>query len=277
MRSLILLLFAVGLSFATLAGLPLMRPLWQGKVPGAKGVEPVDKPYVRVFPVEGEAPVPAVIVCPGGGYVEHCDTYEGVDMARWLNERGIAAVVLNYRLSPRYHYPEILNDAQQAVRLVRQHAAEWRIAKDKIGMMGFSAGGHLALNTALREESRPDFLVLVYPAVSLRHELAGEYFRTAALGPNYAPGQVDAYSGEMQDCSKLPPTFVVHSAKDQIVKVANSRILVDRMRAANRQVTFVELQKGLHGLGCGKGDDWAAWLSKFDDWIMKQGLTGRRI
>ena len=265
MKILTFLSLLVNLSLVGLAESPLTLGLWPGS----------DKPFLCVFKADssaGEA-APAVIVCPGGGYVQLCDTYEGVDMAKWLNARGIAAVVLNYRLAPQFHYPEILLDAQQAVRLVREHAAEWRIAPGKIGLMGFSAGGHLALNAALREKSRPDFLALVYPAVSLRQDLASEHFRQATLGPKYTQAQVDAYSGECQDCSKLPPTFVAHSVKDQIVTITNSLLFVERMRAAGRDVSLCELKSGLHGLGCGKGAEWEQWLAAFEAWLKKRGLA----
>src|SRR5215831_12652140 len=157
-------------------------PLWTGAAPGALGSEDSDIPAITVFLPRNLAPdTPAVIVCPGGGYVSLAMNHEGRQVASYLNSLGIAAFVLRYRLGPRYHHPIELGDAQRAVRTLRSHAPAWRIDPARIGIMGFSAGGHLAMSASThfdagnsgasdevdRAGSRPDFSVLGYPVISL--------------------------------------------------------------------------------------------------------------
>src|SRR4051794_9043477 len=157
-------------------------PLWAGGAPGAQGTAEADVPAITVFLPRTMAPnTPAVIVCPGGGYGALASNHEGRQVASYLNSLGIGAVVLKYRLGPRYHHPIEIGDAQRAVRTLRSKAAEWRIAPERIGIMGFSAGGHLAMSASTqfdagksdatdpidRLSSRPDFSILGYPVISL--------------------------------------------------------------------------------------------------------------
>src|SRR5207248_5329100 len=158
---------------------PRTLPLWPGQAPGALGDEERDKPTLTIY-VPREPAGTGVIVCPGGGYGALADNHEGRQVANWLNAMGIAAFVLKYRLGPRYHHPVELGDAQRAIRMVRAQAKDFGVAPDRIGIMGFSAGGHLASTTGThfdsgnpdasdpidRAGSRPDFLILGYPVIS---------------------------------------------------------------------------------------------------------------
>src|SRR5205809_423087 len=157
-------------------------PLWSGAAPGALGMEDADIPAITVFlPRTMSQNTPAVVVCPGGGYVQLASNHEGRQVANYLNSLGIAAFVLRYRLGPRYHHPIELGDAQRAIRTLRSHASDWRLDPSRIGVMGFSAGGHLAMTASTwldtgdasaqdpadRVSSRPDFAVLGYPVISM--------------------------------------------------------------------------------------------------------------
>lgn len=216
----------------------------------------------------------AVVICPGGGYRELCDTYEGVEMAKWLTARGIAAFVLRYRLSPRWHKDAMLADVRSALECVRRRAAEWRIDPRKVGVLGFSAGGHLACMAGTATESfHPDFMALVYPHVSMARGLGSEHMRMAFLGPGYPESEIEMYSGENRVTCDTPRTFIVHARTDEICPVEHSRRFVAVLQARGCPVEYVELPSGRHGLGCGTGVDWCAWLNAFDAWLRKEGLT----
>lgn len=187
---------------------PITIPLWQGAAPSAQGTAPEDVPTLtlfRPFSVEnGKETRTAVIVAPGGAYISLADNHEGRQVANWLNSLGITALVLKYRLAPRYHHPVQLQDIQRAIRLVRSRAAEFGIATDRIGVMGFSAGGHLAAMAGTHFgaanpspadatdhlSSRPDFLVLGYPLISYVSSWADPTFRNlATLGVGAEPDE----------------------------------------------------------------------------------------
>lgn len=226
------------------------------------------------LPKEVVQPIAAVVVCPGGGYRKLCDSYEGHDMAKWLNARGIAGIVLNYRLAPKYHKEEMLADGYAALKLVRDHAPEWRIDPKRVGVLGFSAGGHLAsMLGTLPNGNRADFMALVYPHTSMRKGLGHEHMREAFLGPNYTAADVEKYSAECQVTVETPPAFVVHARTDKVCDVAFSRTFVEAMRKVGRPVAYTELPKGAHGLGAGEGEDWAAWLEAFETWLKELKLS----
>src|SRR3984957_6408437 len=187
MKSLLfsLLLFAAS-AFAQPAPLPIQDgqtiPLWSGPAPGAQGVDDKDIPTITAyFPRTTPAGMSAVIICPGGGYTNLAMNHEGRQVANFLNSQGIIAFVLKYRLGPKYHHPIELGDVQRAIRTLRSHSTDWHIAADRIGIMGFSAGGHLAMSASThfdagqaaaadpvdRVSSRPDFAVLGYPVISM--------------------------------------------------------------------------------------------------------------
>src|SRR4051812_24019553 len=177
----ILMLVSASLFAQVPVNMPKGDLLWTGGAPGAQGSEPADQPTLSPFLVPaGRGVGTAVVVCPGGGYQHLAIEKEGSDIARWLNSLGVSAFVLQYRLGPKYHHPIELGDAQRAIRAVRAKASEYRIAPDRVGIMGFSAGGHLASSAGTHFDagnpsaadpvdhmgSRPDFLILGYPVIS---------------------------------------------------------------------------------------------------------------
>jgi len=262
----VLAVIAVATALAAGAA-PFTVPLWPDGAPGALGNAEGDRPEITVhLPPGGRRPWPAVVICPGGGYVSLMMTYEGHDIARWLNEHGVAGVVLRYRIAP-YKHPTHAADGERAMRLVRSRAKEWGIDPRRIGMMGFSAGGHLASWVAThpdpgfpaapdpveRETNRPDFLVLVYPAI----EYAG------------ALSTADLVS------RRTPPTFLVHAATDEIVPCVQSDAFHAALKAKRVPCEYLRLAEGAHGLGCGKGPLWERWQAACLDWMRARGIIRR--
>ena len=219
-------------------------------------------------PLGRSGQLPAMVVCPGGGYRELCDTYEGVDMAKWLMSRGIVACVLRYRLAPKWHKEAMLEDVRLALVTVRKRSHEWLVDPKKVGVLGFSAGGHLACmaGTAIGPD-RADFMALVYPHVSMQMGLGHEHMRVAFLGPNYQAEDICRYSGECLVSDDTPQTFLAHARTDKVCSVEHSRRFAAAMRRHGRPVEFLELEAGEHGLGCGRGDQWHKWLNAFDGWL----------
>jgi hypothetical protein len=196
-----------------------------------------------------------VVVCPGGGYAKLAMDHEGRQVAEWLNSLGVAAFVLKYRLGPRYRHPAPLEDAKRALRLVRSRASEFRIAPDRIGVWGFSAGGHLASTLAThfdagnpaaadpieRVSCRPDFAILAYPVISFASEYAHKGSRRNLLGDNPDPALVENLSNEKQVTAQTPPTFLFHTNEDQLAfrrKTACCFIWRCGGRACRRSCTF---------------------------------------
>lgn len=270
---------------AVCCGNDIVLPLWPQGVPDAKGNGPADNPSITVhLPAAGGTNRAALLICPGGGYGGLCSSYEGHDVAAWLNRSGMAGIVLKYRLNP-YRHPVPLQDARRAMRLVRLHASEWGLDAHRLGVMGFSAGGHLAstLGTQFdageaqaadpveRLSCRPDFMVLVYPVISMGAKgHAGSTHNL--LGPNPTPAARDSVSSELHVTADTPMAFLAHAVTDAVVPVDNSRMFVAALKAKGVPVTYFELPKGNHGLGCGKGEEWAAWQAACLDWLKAQGL-----
>lgn len=255
--------------------------LWTGNAPGQQGETQKDIPDIQLWkPEEGKATGAAVVVCPGGGYgglAEH----EGPGTADWLAKNGILAVVLRYRLGPKYHHPVELGDAQRAVRYTRAHAEEWKIDPHKIGILGYSAGGHLASTASThyadgdlksedpveRVSSRPDFSILIYPVVKMG---AGGHGGSTnnLLGKNPDPKLIEELSNEKHVDAKTPPAFLVHGADDKAVPVANSEDYVAAMKKAGVEVEFIRMDHGPHGFGLGENLK-AEWPEKCLAWLKK--------
>jgi acetyl esterase/lipase len=209
-------------------------PLWTSAVPGAIGQTSDDIPTLTPYWPKGNANGAAFIVCPGGGYA-HLSDHEGEPVAEWLNSVGITAFVLKYRHGPTYQHPIPLQDAARAIRMVRARATEWHIDANRIGIPGFSAGGHLASTIGThfdagsanaadqidRVSSRPDLLVLIYPVISMG-VFTHEGSKRMLLGENPTAEQVTLLSNELQVTKNTPPTFLVHTANDAAVPVENS-------------------------------------------------------
>jgi len=259
--------------------------LWPEGAPGAKGQGPADKPEITIhLPPEGKANGTAVVICPGGGYGALMMSYEGHDIAKWLNGYGIAGIVLKYRINP-YGHPAPLQDAERALRLVRLHAKEWGVDSAKIGIMGFSAGGHVAstLGThfdagdpaakdpAERLSCRPDFMLLVYPLITMGPK-GHDGSRSVLLGRNPTQEAIDLLSNEKQVSAQTPPCFLAHSVTDQAVPVENSQMFYDALKAKGVPAEFLKLPTGPHGLGCGKGPEWEAWQKACLEWMKSRKL-----
>jgi acetyl esterase/lipase len=241
--------------------------LWSADVPGALGAAAADRPEVTItLPPPGRATGAALVVCPGGGYSTLMMTYEGHDIARWLNQHGVAAMVLRYRVNP-YPIAQSVADGKRAMRLLRTRAPEWGLNASRLGMIGFSAGGHLAMSVATgfdagaaaaadpveRASCRPDFLVLVYGSTTI-----GGGTPTSALVT-----------------SNTPPAFLVHAQTDKVVPVAESEQFCTALQRNGVAAEFLRLPTGEHGLGCGQGELWAQWQTAAVTWLAGQGLARR--
>jgi acetyl esterase/lipase len=262
--------------------------LWPEGAPGATGDGPADKPKLTLYRAPAEdANGAAVIVCPGGGYSHLAADHEGRQVAQWLNSIGVSAFVLQYRLGPRYHHPAPLQDAQRAIRLVRAHASDWGIDAARVGILGFSAGGHLASTAAThyddgradakdpveRQGARPDFVVLGYPVISLADPQAHAGSRRNLLGEPADPALVELLSNERQVTARTPPTFLFHTADDQTVPVANALLFYEALQKAGVPSELHVFAHGKHGVGLAASDPaLAAWPRLCATWMEGRGL-----
>jgi acetyl esterase/lipase len=274
------------LAGALLAQEPKPELLWPAGAPGALGSEPVDQPSLTPFVVpKGSGSGAAVIICPGGSYVHLSMDKEGYAVAKWLNGLGVSAFVLTYRLGPRYHHPIELGDAQRAIRTVRSRAAEYGIAADKIGIMGFSAGGHLASSAGThfdagnpraadaidRAGSRPDFMVLCYPVITFG-AFAHQGSKQNLLGENPDPKLVELLSNELQVTKDTPPAFLFHTTTDATVPVENSVLFYSALRKAGVPAELHIYERGPHGVGLAPNDPvLSTWPARLADWLKIHG------
>lgn len=262
--------------------------LWPNDAPGAKGDADVDKPALILYPTSASQRVETgVVVFPGGGYVNLAMDHEGRQIAEWLNNLGISAFVLKYRLGPKYHYPVELWDAQRSIRYVRAHAQDFGIRADRIGIWGFSAGGHLASTAGTHFDSgdhntgdpidavssRPDFMILAYPVITMMDPYVHRGSLHALLGEKPDPALVRSLSNELQVTSRTPPTFLFATADDNVVPVENS---VQFDEALNRAGVPAEMHiylKGPHGVGLAQKDPvLRTWPDRLADWLKVQGV-----
>jgi acetyl esterase/lipase len=262
--------------------------LWPDGAPGAVGREPVDEPKITVYLASPDrATGAAVVVCPGGGYRVLAADHEGKQVAQWLNSLGVSAFVLQYRLGERYRHPAPLQDAQRAIRLVRIRAKEWGIAPTRVGILGFSAGGHLASTAAThfddgrpdaadpveRQSSRPDFAVLAYAVISLVEPVAHAGSRRFLLGDPADPALVEQLSNERQVTPRTPPTFLWHTADDASVSVENSILFFGALRKAGVPGELHVFPHGRHGLGLAPDDPVVSqWPRLCAAWMQALGL-----
>jgi acetyl esterase/lipase len=263
-------------------------PLWPDGAPGAKGKEDRDIPTVQVYlPPADKATGAAVVICPGGGYAGLAMDHEGHQIARWLNSLGVAGIIVKYRLGMRYHHPVPLQDAQRAIRFTRAHAKEWQIDPNRVGIIGFSAGGHLAStagthfdrgdkeakNPIDRESCRPDFLILGYPVITLQPPYAHSGSREHLLGKSPDRKLVENLSNDQSVTKDTPPTFLVHTSEDTVVPPENSVLFYVALRKAGVPAELHILEKGRHGLGLGGGDPaFARWPGLCEAWLRARGI-----
>ncbi len=296
------LLIAV-LSIHTMKSQHTIIPLWEQEIPNSKKsdevefyperdilfIEKIHTPTLEVFlPSERVANGKAVIICPGGGYRGVSYDFEGTDVAKFLNAKGITAFVLKYRMpnsdAVKVSYKAPLQDAQRAIRLVRYRAKQWGINTSDVGIMGFSAGGHLAatLTTHYDEpndfksteidlvSAKPDFSILIYPVISMNSEFTHMGSRNSLLGKNPSKELIAKFSNELQVDTSTPPTFIVHAADDRAVPVENSLAFYKALIAAEVPVEMHLYPTGGHGfsLAIGKGN-LSTWPDRLCDWLQE--------
>ena len=265
--------------------------LWENGAPNAVGKEPLDIPTITAFLAPKETATGAsMIVCPGGGYSHLSDVKEGSDVAKWLNSLGISAFVLKYRLGMRYHQPNQMLDAARALRTVRARAKEWNLDEKRIGILGFSAGGHLAstLGTHFdagkadstdaieRVSSRPDLMVLIYPVITMG-EFTHKGSKTNLLGENPPEELIKLYSNELQVTKETPPTFLVHTMTDTAVPFENSLLFLSALRKAGVPFEFHLYEQGPHGFGLAPTNPiLATWTDRCADWLTLHGFAKKK-
>jgi acetyl esterase/lipase len=263
-------------------------PLWSGPAPGALGTDTTDIPVMMVFLPRNVTPnTPAIIVCPGGAYQRLASNHEGRQVANYLNSMGIAAFVLRYRLGPKYHHPIELGDAQRGIRLVRSHASEWNLDPSRIAIMGFSAGGHLAMSASThfdagnmqardavdRVSSRPDLAILGYPVISMTESWTHAGSRTALLGPNPDPQLAASLSGERAVTKETPPTFIFQTNEDTTVPAENAVYYFLALRKAGVAAEMHVFERGPHGVGLANGDAaLSEWSKLLANWLRIHGM-----
>ncbi len=280
----------------------IVIPLYEGEIPNSKPsldeeksedrdgitrISKISKPTLTIYlPSEEKSTSTAVIICPGGGYWINAFSHEGTDVARKFNEIGVAAFVLKYRIpnDATMINREIgpLQDAQQAIKMVRQHAEEWKVNPNRIGMMGFSAGGHLAstagthFNSVVIENSmnvslRPDFLILIYPVISFQDSSAHMGSRDQLIGKKPSVEKVNYYSNELQVTKNTPPTFLVHASDDNGVKSENSVVFYQHLVKNKVQAELHLYQGGGHGFGLNNKTTKDNWMDRCEAWLSSNG------
>ena len=262
-------------------------PLWPQGAPGALGTNPADIPSLTVYlPPKARANGGGVVICPGGAYTVLAFDHEGVQVARWLNSIGVAGFVLKYRLGPRYQHPAPLQDAQRALRWVRANASDLGVAPNRVGILGFSAGGHLtssagthfdagnpaAVDPIERQSCRPDFMAPCYAVISMT-DTGHSYSRKMLLGDKPDPALVEYLSSEKQVTSNTPPAFLWTTSEDYGVAVQNSLLFYQSLQKARVPVELHIYAHGDHGLGLAPGDPaTGSWPETFARWLRRSGF-----
>ena len=292
-----LLLFSAAMAQAQTQVLPL----WPEGVPNAstapgpehldgERVSNVSQPTLTVYPAAFDRPgKTAVIICPGGGYAFLSNTREGQQYAQWLSGLGVTAFVLKYRLDD-YGHPAPLQDVLRAIRLVRSHAAEYGVAPDRIGVMGSSAGGHLAASAATlynhaagrtgaaldAVSARPDFALLMYPVITMEAPFAHVGSRESLLGKAPSPELVKLMSVERQVTADTPPTLLIHSQDDGLVPVENSILFYQALTRAHVPAEMLLFEHGGHGMAMRLGQGTASdWPRRAEEWLRGRQLIPR--
>jgi acetyl esterase/lipase len=282
-------------------------PVWSSTIPNSidvsnnqyqevivnERVYKVSKPTLSVFfPAKEVATNTAVVICPGGGYKLLAIEKEGYKVAKWLNTLGITAVVLKYRLPNdsiminKSIGP--LQDAQEAIRIVRRNAKKWNLNEDKIGIMGFSAGGHLAstLTTHYNDtlynlgdnlSAKPNFSLLIYPVISMNSEITHQGSKTNLLGESPSNELVTAFSNELQITAATPKTFLVHASDDGSVPVENSVLYYLALKANQVPAELHIYEKGGHGFGLGKENTSKNWTFDCENWLKLNILNENKL
>ncbi len=272
-----------------------VKLLWPDGAPGAKGTADGDKPSITIYlPSKDKANGASVVIFPGGGYGHLAMDHEGHQIAQWLNSFGVAGFIVKYRHSGSgagYGHPAPLQDAQRAIRTVRSNAKKWNLDPDRIGIIGFSAGGHLASSAGThfkqrysevkdkidRASCRPDFMILIYPVVSFTESFTHKGSRRNLLGENPDAELVENLSNEKQITAETPPTFLVFGDDDKVVPVENGVAFYLGLTKANVPAEMHIYEKGRHGFGLGVGmGPVSSWPLRCSDWMQGRGLLGKK-
>jgi acetyl esterase/lipase len=284
------------LTLATISAADVRNmPLWDGEAPATAGDPAANRPSIDVYlPPEDKANGTGVVVCPGGGYAFLALDHEGKQVADWLNARGVAAFVLKYRIvtkgRPAPLHPAPLMDVQRALRTVRAKAAEYHVKPDRIGVWGFSAGGHLASSAAThfdagkpdavdpieRVSCRPDFAILAYPVVSMDPSVTHGGSRQNLLGKNPSPEIIELMSNDKQVTKQTPATFIFHTDDDSAVPVANSLLYYLACKKNGVSVEMHSFAHGTHGVGLALKDPiLGTWPERLDAWLRARKLLDK--
>lgn len=262
--------------------------LWEGPAPGALGSADTDIPTLTCYFAAGpQATRSAFVVCPGGGYQHLAIEKEGTATAQWLNSIGIDAFVLKYRLGPKYHHPVEMHDVQRAIRLVRARAGDWKIDPKRVGVIGFSAGGHLASTAAThfdlgqsdapdsvdRQSCRPDLAMLIYPVITMGEKSTHRGSQRNLLGDHPDPKLLELLSNEKQVTHATPPCFLVHGSDDSVVPVENSLAFTSACHMNKVPVELHVFEHGRHGFGLGGNDPvLSTWPKLAERWLRGHGF-----
>lgn len=261
--------------------------LWPHGAPGKVGDEPADQPLLWLYPAAQGTTGTAVVICPGGGYGIHAVDHEGTQVARWFNSIGVSAFVLKYRLAPRYRHPAPMQDVQRAIQHVRANADKYGVAPRRIGVMGFSAGGHLASTCAThfldakppaedpveRVSSRPDFAVLAYPVITMTEPWGHAGSKKNLLGDNPDPELAKSLSNDLQVTPQTPPTFLFHTGEDTGVPPQNSLAFYSACLQHKVPAELHIYRFGPHGVGLAPGDPaLSTWKGRLHDWLRNSSL-----
>lgn len=288
-----------GLSMQPLFAQDNVIPLWPDGVPNARADVPpehedergwvnhISTPTLRRYgPAVDRPNGTAVIICPGGGYGGQSRLREGEQFANWLSTLGVTSFVLKYRVND-FGHPAPLQDVLRAVRLVRSRAAELKISPERIGVMGSSAGGHLAASAGTlfdqpagktgapldTTSARPDFLILMYPVISMDDPVAHAGSREALLGRNPSPDLLRLMSLEKQVTAQTPPTLLIHTQEDQSVPIENSLLFFQALTRAHVPAEMYAFEHGGHGMGMRDGLGTASqWPKRAEEWLRARGL-----
>lgn len=277
---------------------PKEIPLWGDKIPGPTSKDPKNIPTLTIC-LAGKPNGTAVVVCPGGGYSSRATDHEGKQVADWLNARGVHAFILKYRTAQESKItpplqPGPMLDVQRAIRMVRMHAKDHDIDPNKIGVWGFSAGGHLASTAAThfdkgkaeaedpvdRVSCRPDFAILYYPVISMKDDITHKGSKKNLLGEKPDDKLVEFYSNELQVAKETPPTILFHTKEDKAVPVENSLRFYEALQKNGVPANMDIVEKGPHGVGIGtnpklpQGDRTVSkWPEKLEGWMKGRGLV----
>jgi acetyl esterase/lipase len=287
--------FLISPQFAqrSLAAEPVEMSLWQSEAPHSAGQEVGDQPRLQFYRVDSDQPTPAIVILPGGGYGHLAADHEGSQIAKFFNDQGLSAAVCFYRHRGQgnsgkgYGHPVPLLDAQRAVRMVRANAKQWNIDPAKVGIIGFSAGGHLASTVSThfdagdvsaedgvdRVSSRPDFAILGYPVISLGEAHTHKGSQRNLLGENPDPELLRSLSNEKRVTGETPPTFLFHTAEDKAVPAENSLVYTSALIRAGVPAELHLFETGRHGIGLGADQPGARlWPELCVTWLKNRGV-----